>query len=86
MSLCCLYFLFFPVSRKESFAISCKADVSYFWNQERLDLLISQDLDHGKGVLSFSGISYISGKPESYLNKTISFLYLQHKEFYTFRF
>ncbi|PKC45543.1 hypothetical protein V461_05950 [Pantoea ananatis BRT98] len=85
VTVCCLCFLIFPVSRKGSADISCKADVSYLWNEERLDLLISQDLDHGKGVISVSGISYISGKPESYLNKSISFSYLQHNDFYTFR-
>ncbi|MCS4492675.1 hypothetical protein NXS97_00405 [Pantoea sp. B623] len=85
VSLCFLFYLFCPVKRQGGDVISCKASVSYFWNEERLDLLISQDLDGGKGFLSVSGIFYKNDKTKSYLNKTISFSYGQNKEFYHFR-
>ncbi|MCT6592913.1 hypothetical protein N3553_23900 [Pantoea dispersa] len=85
VSLCFLLFLFCPVKRQEEGAISCKASVSYFWNADRFDLLISQDLDSGKGVLSASGIVYHNDKMESYLNKMISFSYRKNKDFYNLR-
>lgn len=85
VSLFFLFYLFCPVKRQGGHVITCKASVSYFWNGERLDLRISQDLDGGKGFLSVSGIVYNSDKTKSYLDKTISFSYRQNKEFYYFR-
>lgn len=85
VSLCFLFYLFFPVKRQGDHAISCKASISYFWNEDRLDLLISQQLDSGKGFLSVSGIVYNSDKTKTYLNRTISFSYRQYNEFYNMR-
>jgi len=85
VSLCFLFYLFYPLKRQGGDAVSCKTSVSYFWNDERLDLLISQDLDSGKGVLSVSGIVYNKDKTKSYLNKMISFSYHKNKDFYDLR-
>jgi hypothetical protein len=85
VSLCFLFYLFFLVKPQGDHAISCKASISYFWNEDRLDLLISQQLDGGKGFLSVSGIAYNSDKTRTYLNRTISFSYRQHKEFYNIK-
>ncbi|MGP2504464.1 hypothetical protein ACTUSN_24290 [Pantoea ananatis] len=85
VSLCFLFYLFFPVKRQADDVINCKASVSYFWNDYRLDLFISQDLDDGKGFLSMSGIVRNGDKPEAYLNKTISFSYRRNKEYYHLR-
>lgn len=85
VSLCFLFYLFFPVKRQGDHVLSCKASVSYFWNEDRLDLLISQQLEGGKGFLSVSGIVYNSDKTRTYLNRTISFSYRQHKEFYNMK-
>ncbi|NRH23225.1 hypothetical protein A8L51_21050 [Pantoea stewartii] len=73
---------FVYLSRHEGKAISCRADVSYYWQKSRLDLLITQNLDDGKGFLSISGIGYNEDASKTYLNKTISFSYRQNKEFY----
>lgn len=50
-----------------------------------MDLLITQTLRDGKGVLSMSGILYDKNETKSYLSKTISFSYLQNQFFYYFR-
>jgi len=73
---------FVYLSRHEGKAISCRADVSYYWQKSRLDLLITQNFDDGKGFLSISGIGYNEDASKTYLNKTISFSYRQNKEFY----
>jgi len=85
VSLCFLFCFFCPVKPQGGDAISCKTSVSYFWNADRFDLLISQDLDSGKGVLSASGIVYNNDKKEYYLNKMISFSYRKNKDFYNLR-
>lgn len=83
--LCIVIYSFTPFSRNGEKTISCTADVSYQWKQDRLDLLITQTLRDGKGVLSMSGILYDKNKTKSYLSKTISFSYLQNHFFYYFR-
>lgn len=82
---CTVIYLFTPFSRNGENTISCKADVSYLWKQDRLDLLITQNLHDGKGVLSMSGILYENEKVKSYLSKTVSFSYVQNRFFYYFR-
>lgn len=83
--LCIIIFLFTPFSRSGENTISCKADVSYQWKQDRLDLLITQNLHDGKGVLSMSGILYENDKTKAYLSKTVSFSYIQNRFIYYFR-
>ncbi|QAB32599.1 hypothetical protein [Pantoea ananatis] len=78
-------YIFIPFGRPGGNTISCKADVSYHWKQNRLDLLITQNLHDGKGVLSVSGISYENNKVSAYLAKTVSFSYLQNSDYYNFR-
>lgn len=82
---CIVIYLFTPFIRNAENTISCKADVSYLWKQDRLDLLITQNLHDGKGVLSMSGILYENDKVKSYLSKTVSFSYVQNRFFYYFR-
>lgn len=83
--LCIVIYSFAPFSRNGENTISCTADVSYQWKQDRMDLLITQTLLDGKGVLSMSGILYDKNETKSYLSKTISFSYLQNQFFYYFR-
>jgi len=83
--LCIVIYSFAPFSRNGENIISCTADVSYQWKQDRMDLLITQTLLDGKGVLSMSGILYDKNETKSYLSKTISFSYLQNQFFYYFR-
>lgn len=82
---CIVIYLFTPFIRNGENTISCNADVSYLWKQDRLDLLITQNLHDGKGVLSMSGILYENDKVKSYLSKTVSFSYVQNRFFYYFR-
>lgn len=85
IAICCLLYLFYPANREEGGAISCKASVSYFWDKERLDLLISQNMHNGKGFLSVSGISYHRDNTKSYLDKSVSFSYRQNGDIYNFK-
>lgn len=78
-------FCFFSTTLEGNKVISCKASASFFWNKERLDLLVTQDVHDGKGFLSLSGISYNGNDTESYLNKSISFSYRQNGENYYFK-
>lgn len=81
------FFLYF-LSRQQGGGgggISCKANVSYLWDKERLDLLISQNMYNGKGFLSVSGISYHSDNTKIYLDKSVSFSYRHNKEIYNFK-
>lgn len=85
IAFCIAIYLFHPLNRKERDFISCKADISYQWNRNRLDLLITQYIQDGKGIISMSGILYEDDKTKSYLNKTVSFSYHQNNNFYYFR-
>ncbi|CCG85774.1 hypothetical protein [Erwinia piriflorinigrans] len=82
---CIAIYLFTPFIRNGGDTISCKSDVAYHWKQDRLDLLTTQTLHGGKGVLSMSGILYEKDKTKAYLSKTVSFSYLQNSFFYYFR-
>lgn len=73
-----------PFVRDEKKAITCKADVSYHSQQDKLDMLITQNLHDGKGVLSLSGIYYENDKKKSYLSKTVSFSYVQANTYYKY--
>lgn len=77
----CIY-LIYTYSYHDENAVICKSSVSFYWKKKRLDLLISQNINAGKGVLSLSAISYNSDKTKLYLDKVISFSYKQNREFY----
>ncbi len=85
IALCIIFYLFSPFSRQGGDLISCKADISNHWKDKQLDLLITQNLNNGKGFLSIFGISYVNDKVSSYLSKTISFSYQQDKNYYHLR-
>lgn len=82
IALCLNIYIFMPFNKNEGNIISCKADVSYHWNDERLDLLITQHLQDGKGVISMSGVLYNKDKTKTYLGKTVSFSYKKNRNFY----
>lgn len=82
IALCINIYIFMLFNRHGEKTISCKADVSYHWNNDRLDLLITQHLQDGKGILSMSGILYKKDKNKAYLSKTVSFSYKKNMNFY----
>lgn len=85
ISLSTLALLFYPLVKDKENSISCNADVSYLWHAKRLNLLISQNMNKDKGIISISGISYENEKVQAYVNKIISFSYKQNKDSYYFR-
>ncbi|MGC0871205.1 hypothetical protein [Pantoea agglomerans] len=85
ITLCVVIYLLNPLHKNGKDTISCKSDVSYHWRKNQLDLLITQHLQDGKGILSISGILYDNDKAKAYLSKTVSFSYQQNGNFYYFR-
>ncbi|WP_244213031.1 hypothetical protein [[Curtobacterium] plantarum] len=85
ISLSTLALVFYPFFKHKENFISCNADVSYHLHKKRLNLLISQNMSEGKGIISISGISYENEKVQAYVNKIISFSFKQNKDFYYFR-
>lgn len=85
IALCLNIYIFMPFNKHGGNMISCKADVSYHWNDERLDLLITQHLQDGKGIISMSGVLYKKDKTKAYLGKTVSFSYKKNRSFYYLR-
>jgi len=84
--ICCVgVFFFIALDTSGRNTISCKADVAYSWKQNRLNILITQNLHDQKGVISMSGIYYENSKVSAYLAKTVSFSYLQNRNFYYLR-
>lgn len=77
--------IFSPIYRCGEATISCRADVSYHWEKNRLDLLITQYFQDGKGILSMSGVLYGNDVAKGYLSKTVSFSYQQKSIYYYLR-
>ncbi|MCK0553540.1 hypothetical protein KFO32_10805 [Pantoea ananatis] len=79
--LCLIALLFYPFSGNREHRISCKADVSYQWQDSTLNLFISQNIQDGKGILALSGTLHEKNKEDGYLSKTISFSYREQGYF-----
>lgn len=80
--LCFIALLLYPFSGNREHRISCKADISYQWQDSTLNLFISQNIQNGKGILALSGTLHEKNKGDGYLSKTISFSYREQGYYY----